>query len=244
MDISQEKIDNYRKLVEEINTYGLEKLKGTGLTRCKNCKEVNLWSYWQGGESHLNAELLLVGQDWGSTDYADEYMKRITKESSLEAGSFCYMEDNNNTTNLNICELMKSIYNVDLKMDRNIQTQLFFTNYVPWYREKGKKISGDYKKSWEEPSKKFFCELVEIIKPKVVLCLGQKTYNNVCNALKIPEAKKGKSYSEIIERGYQNAAVKGTNVKVFPLAHPGYWGTRNRNLEKQMSDWKRVKDVL
>ena len=27
---------------------------------CENCKEINLWSYWQGS---LDAEILLVGQD-------------------------------------------------------------------------------------------------------------------------------------------------------------------------------------
>lgn len=244
MDILQEKIDAYKELVNQINDYDSDKLKSMGLTQCQNCQEVNLWAYWQGGESHLNAEVLLVGQDWGAIDYNDEHIAKIIKDRPSELDSFCYMEGNMNTTNLNICELMKNIYAVDLKTDRNTQTQLFFTNYVPWYREKGKKISGDYKKSWEEPSKDLFYRLVEIIEPKVVLCLGQKTYNNVCNALEIPEAKKGKSYSEIIEKGYHNAMVNGTSIKVFPLAHPGYWGTRNRNLEKQMSDWKRVKDVL
>ncbi|MDD3137826.1 MAG: hypothetical protein PHX08_02495 [Lachnospiraceae bacterium] len=32
---------------------------------CPECKEINLWTYWQ-GKKNLQAEILLLGQDWAS----------------------------------------------------------------------------------------------------------------------------------------------------------------------------------
>ena len=31
---------------------------------CEDCKEINLWTYWQ-GRNHMDAQIMLVGQDWG-----------------------------------------------------------------------------------------------------------------------------------------------------------------------------------
>ena len=37
---------------------------------CKECEEINLWTYWQ-GRNQLDADILLVGQDWGNP-WADD----------------------------------------------------------------------------------------------------------------------------------------------------------------------------
>ena len=33
---------------------------------CSQCEEINLWTYWQGGIDCLDADILLMGQDWGT----------------------------------------------------------------------------------------------------------------------------------------------------------------------------------
>ena len=34
---------------------------------CADCKEINLWTYWQ-GRGNLDAKIMLVGQDWADHD--------------------------------------------------------------------------------------------------------------------------------------------------------------------------------
>lgn len=65
MSILKEKVDAYNLLVNMINTYDDEKLKEMQLVPCKACNEVNFWAYWEGGRTHLDADILMVGQDWG-----------------------------------------------------------------------------------------------------------------------------------------------------------------------------------
>ena len=245
MSILQEKVDAYNLLVNMINTYDDKKLKEMQLVPCKACNEVNFWAYWEGGRTHLDADILMVGQDWGSIDYSDEPISGVMRENSSDLKSFCYMKNNKNTTNQNICDLLQVMFpTVDFRKDCNTQAQLFFTNFVPWYREAGANISGGYDKSWKEPSTEFFRKLVSIIEPKIIMCLGRKTYNNVCDALYLHGVKKGKNYTEIIENGCHEVLVGTHSAYVFPLMHPGYWGTRVRPLDKQMEDWKKVREQL
>ena len=64
-----EKISAYKSLVEDVQRCDkLDKCNENSkvqLEPCKICDEINLWSYWQGGIRHLDADILLVGQDWG-----------------------------------------------------------------------------------------------------------------------------------------------------------------------------------
>lgn len=244
MEISQQKINRYDALVDKVNSYDADKLEEMQLVACKECTEVNFWAYWEGGRKHLDADILLVGQDWGAIDYSDEPIADLIKNNPSALETFCYMKDNKNITNQNICDLLSVLYpdkNVDFRTDNNSQKQLFFTNYVPWYRKPGANISGGYDKSWKEPSADIFLELVSIIEPKIIMCLGQKTYNNVCDALNMRAAKKGKNFTEIVANGCHEATVGSNKIQVFPLMHPGYWGTKARSLEMQKKDWEKVR---
>ena len=60
--------DQYRQLIADVRTAyqsGQRELKW-----CDECQEVNLWNYWQ-GHGHLDARIMLVGQDWGCGGYAE-----------------------------------------------------------------------------------------------------------------------------------------------------------------------------
>lgn len=244
MEISN-KIDAYNSLVEKVKKFNKVKLKEMNLVSCEESDEVNFWAYWQGGREHLDAEILLVGQDWGSINYDDEPVADIVVHHPEKLVDFCYMKNNENLTNQHICELITGIYpDVNLMEDTNTQRQIFFTNFVPWYRLPNAPISGGFDKRWIEPSTEIFLELVSIIKPKVVMCLGQKTYNSICDAMNIKAAKRGKNYSTVIESGGHDAIVNGTKTTVVPLMHPGFWGTRAKSSEKQFDDWKKVRKYL
>lgn len=244
MMISSEKIEGYNKLVDKVRYYDKEKLKKISLVASPESEEINYWAYWEGGRTHLDADILLVGQDWGSIDYSEPIAERI-KHQSLDQKVFCYMDGNNNKTNRNICELMKSIYpDMDLEKDKNTYTKLFFANFVPWYRCPGEKISGGYKKEWYEPSTEIFKDLVDIINPKTIMCLGKRIYENVCSSLDEPKVRHKGKYSDFVAQGNGTVKCKNGYTHIVPLVHPGTFGTKSRPIDFQKKDWERVKRYI
>ena len=218
----------------------------------KECDEINLWTYWQGGKRHLNTptKILLAGQDWGSMDTEVYEEARIVenivqkrKENPDEYLS--YTEGNNNPTDKNLIELFKSI---DPKIDITKDCpSIFFTNFVLCYRADAK-ISGDYKTTWGNNCGRHFKELVDILEPKVILCLGKSVYKGVMKAL--GGTVKEESYNCLLDR-HEPSIVNGYTI--FPLAHCGGMGTSNRNRDKdkhkdilhyQKEDWAAIKKYL
>ena len=239
----------YRKLISDVkgcaaNGTCSDNCKGISLEGCPFCDEINLWGYWQGGESHLDADILLVGQDWGN--YNDtkckELLQRIKQKNNDSRYCLDYMQKNENSTDKNLCELFKSIgENV-----RKDNPRVFFTNYVLCYRAGNSSISGGFKQKWGNNCSPFFERLVRIIKPNVIICLGRAVYYNVLKTAKM-KCQRGK-YNDIITGGFVTADFGGHRCNVFPVAHCGALGTANRNkgsyfkeLELQKQDWARIK---
>ncbi len=221
-----------RKVAEHCKieiTYGKIKLGFTDM-----CKEINTWTYWQ-GKGNLSPQILLVGQDWGGVSDAEKAIQRVLNGEPYNLGT--------NPTNINLTTLFDSI-----GYDLNVQnSDLFFTNLIPHYRlTEG--ISGGYSAKWlTDEIKYFFNELVDILNPKVILCLGKSTFCGALKSLGDEDYTKHTlgRYNQIIEKGF----VSVNDVSVFPLAHCGSLGTNNRNkgsktnstLELQLKDLEKVK---
>ncbi len=222
---------------------------------CDFCKEVNLWTYWQGrntkGSNSLNPKILLVGQDWGSLD--DKYSQVFENVKAMNKGnSVHYMYGHHNDTDDNLIELFKHIaYDV---LD-GVHEKLFFTNVFPLYRPKGCKISGGYKSTWmSDAMKEHFKRLVDILKPQIIICLGKETYLSVGKSLLGDRCFAGRNhskynYNQIIEESLQNPLTTEDGAKIFALSHCGALGVMNRGrgsntskngFEIQKSDWEKV----
>lgn len=220
------------------------------LTWYDDCEEINLWTYWQGRGS-LNAKIMLVGQDWGSpTDAAVDYMAQFSKINAGNRSS--YYLDGASITDNNLVELFSSIgYVVSSGAPWN--PDLFFTNFVLGYRNKG--FSGNFQMRWLKENKQFFFRLVNIIEPKVIICLGRHTFRGVMMA-----------FEQKVKIGNYNAFITGKNnpvevslpsgqkAYVFAEAHCGAMGTLNRSRLKdpdgitgialQKKDWAKIKTCL
>ena len=243
-----DKITAYNKLVDEIKNCKLlsECNGGAGvrLEKCSMCREVNLWSYWQGGAEHLDARILLVGQDWGVFDNSDG---RAVLDN-IKSGRF-YMDGNENPTDKNLCELFKSI-GEDIGPSFVKNKNVFFTNFVLCYRTADNSISKGFRQRWAKNCSAHFKKLVAIIEPEVIICLGRNVFKNVMKSadLKIPH----KRYNDIIEMGGVSVSFGEHRCMVFPEAHCGTLGTNNRNrgqtfsnkLDVLKNDWQRIKDYL
>lgn len=235
-----DKLMEYAFLVDDVKKHkGLEKIN---LMALEESREINLWSYWEGGKDHLNARIMLVGQDWGTLNIKGEFDYRKIK--ALGEGQVWYMEGNTNMTNLAISELFKVFdESYDLMNDRNTYTDLFFTNVVPWYRISGQS-TGDFKNEWIKESAPYFKRLVDIIEPKVIICLGRNTYETACKALDLTRPSTSKKYSDIIEEGANREKLYNEKTRIYPVAHPGYYGQKKRPLETQRKDWEKIKEYL
>lgn len=209
---------------------------------CDDCEEINLWTYWQ-GRGNLDAKILLVGQDWGcpwSSDY-DPTIEQIRKANCGE--SYDYLNNNSNPTDMNLIRLFRELdYDI-----RKPCRDLFFTNFVLGYRNKG--LSGGYKKSWETYDKEYFKELANIINPRVILCLGRSCFEGVLKAFGVHLSMPLKDYNVFIESNQNPISVTlstGEPAYIFALSHCGVMGTLNRNRKKntslvtQIQDWRKI----
>lgn len=247
-----EKKNRYDKLVLEVeydyNQRSQEQHPdGICLRWYNDCKEINLWTYWQ-GRNHYKAKIMLVGQDWGSpwTESASSTIEQI--KLANDGLQYDYLYNSSSPTDKNLIELFR-----ELDRDYDIThtcEDLFFTNFVLGYREHG--FSGGYKKEWANQDMRYFVELTEILEPTIILCLGRSTFEAVLKALHVKLDVRIGNYNRFIEskRNPVTITLNGSrNVHIFALAHCGTLGTFNRNrgkgrlkdpLEIQKTDWKRI----
>jgi uracil-DNA glycosylase family 4 len=197
-----------------------------GLTNPSVCKQgiydtsghIGPWSGWQG---NLNAELMVIAQDWGGVEYFIEFEG---------------LEKDSNPTNRRICELLASI-DISIELPRQSRNStLFFTNSVLCLRPG--RLTGAIKSRWfTNCSTNFLRPQVELVNPKVVVTLGHMAYCALLKAYSLtPKARMREAVQEVVR-------LPGGNFLV-PVFHPGNKGTRSRSLENQKSDWKRVRLAL
>lgn len=185
-----------------------------------NTRHIGPWTQWQ---DNLDAELMVVGQDWGGTEYYIEHR-------GLEADT--------NTTNKNICELLASVgLTILLPNLPQLTRPLFFTNSVLCLRA-GNLTTGTVRsRCFINCSENFLRPQVELVNPKVVVTLGHMAY---CSLVK---SYGGKPLLRMGDAVQENVQLTERTLLV-PVYHPGNNGTRSRSFEVQKEDWKRVKKAL
>lgn len=223
-----------------------------GLSWYDDCKEINLWTYWQGRDCG-KVRILLVGQDWGAIANEENraVIENVRRINSGKKQS--YMEHNHNPTDRNLIELFHAI-GYDICSDQSPNAELFFTNFILGYRQKVS--SRNCRDEWIAHDAPFFKELVELLEPDFVFCLGQQTFLGALLALEVERPHMG-TYNAFIRSESNPIRVtlpNGVMTKICALAHCGKLGTLNRNrksneldknssdfcLDNQIQDWKWV----
>ena len=253
--IAADKEKAYRALISDVKGFyeaqaKLHENEPVYLTWCDSCKEINLWTYWQ-GRGNLDARIMLVGQDWGCpADASEQYMAQF--RAINQGKNLSYGLDGSSITDENLIALFSSI-EYDISSGKPWNPDLFFTNFVLGYRNKGS--SGKFNSRWLKENRDFFFRLANIIEPEVMICLGRQAFYGVMMA-----------FDHKIKIGGYNAFITGADnpvritlssgkaVYVFAEAHCGAMGTLNRNrlqdadglagIELQKKDWSRIKDYL
>jgi DNA polymerase len=246
------KQQQYNELVRDVancvacDKYKLKKKNGEiiELTHDKDRIHINLWAHWQGS---LDAEILLIGQDWG----------RISSEldAKLWANKKTYMttdkaDKNYSITDANLRTLFMETFDIDILYSNE---KLFFTNSIQCYKTGN--LSNKTSEKWYEMCNVNFVErLINIIKPKLIITLGKNALNGL-NAFGNFKSVDGEvlndsyfsqKFNNIVDNGLIKLRISsGYIVNVFPVFHCGILSCNlNRSFEKQLKDWERIKGTL
>ena len=168
---------------------------------------------------------MVVGQDWGDTNY-------FIKNQGLEA--------QHNPTNNMLRELLGSIgIDVGSPHDCSSDGQVFLTNAILCLKTNGG-LQGDVKKEWfSNCGRAFLRPLIEIVQPKVAVCLGERAWRSVTAAFDQPAG--------LFRDSVENS--RGVQIMDGSVAMAVYHcGARTLNMhrkrEQQFRDWQRIGNVL
>jgi uracil-DNA glycosylase len=187
-----------------------------------DCDAIGSWSAWQG---NLDAPLMLVGQDWGDVQWFVREEGRSTDTSR---------------TNKTLLRLLASIgFELKLPSETPGDGVLFFTNAVLCLKDGGAQAS--VPTEWfRNCGTRFLRPTIELVQPKIVVCLGERAYRAVLGAWEI----KARKFSDAVTLK-EPVALSPLGPWVFPVYHCGArTQIMNRNLEAQLEDWKRIGEFL
>lgn len=199
---------------------GLSNPADRSLRRFDSC-EIGPWSLLHGD---LNAQLMIVGQDWGDVDYY------VCNQG---------MDNLRNPTMRNLEKILRHI-GMDLSITSYSARNrgLFLTNAILCLKSGGLQAKID--PAWvDNCGNRFLRQQVEIVRPKVIVGLGAFAFHALLRAF-------GQTKRQLRDAICDKAGIEIlTDVRLFAAYHCGA-GTinRNRNLQQQFKDWKRIGSAL
>lgn len=186
-----------------------------------DCDEIGAWSTWQG---NLDAPIMVVGQDWGDEAW-------FVREAGYTTST--------SVTNKTLIKLLDSIgFEIPLARDSTDRGALFFTNAILCLKQGG--AQGRVQPQWfENCGSRFLRPLIELVRPRVVVGLGERAYAAIVSAYGI---KPGNFRADV------EAAVPvqlSAGIVAFAVYHCGARiQNTHRTLATQLRDWARIGSFL
>jgi len=180
-------------------------------------QEIGPWSIWQG---NLDAEIMLVGQDWGDDDF-------FTRNGGNEEGVY-------NPTNNTLAKLLASIgVGVEPPRADPGHGSLFFTNSILCLKAGG--LQADVRSAWFKNCAPYLRRQIEIVQPRVVVALGEKASRAVCRSFGLRAAPR---FRDAVEAPGSDTLPSGSLL--VAVYHCGALGQVTRPLAVQLEDWRRI----
>ncbi len=178
-------------------------------------------SPWTKSGCNLDAEVMVVGQDWASADtlMGNGRPDPVRAQFGLNPKS---------PTNRNLDRRLRE----HLGLDR---ADCYLTNMVPFVKP-GKKKARIRQREMERCAREFTLEEVRIVAPRLVLCLGLKTFKAFRVAAGL---KKPRNMDEAV-----NSPFEFEGSTVYCVAHVGSQGENQRGRDQVAADWQRIASFL
>lgn len=199
-----------------------------------DAEEVGPWTRWAGD---LDADLMVVGQDWGDEAY-------FVKNRGLDAPK--------NQTSAALGQLLTSVgrplptsptADAPLAPDANRSTGVFLTNALLWLKRGG--MQAPVADAWfGADSITFLREQLAIVHPRVVVGLGARAYRAILAAYTLPAP--ASIFRSVVEApdGIRVPAAPGA-PRLFGVYHCGARVQNTiRSLDEQRADWSRIRRAL
>lgn len=211
------------------------------------CREINLWTYWQGfgyAENAPHIKYLVVGQDFGPVRKEEQKgaignVRKLNDKGHCSLGNDVLMFHSGTDLNMQNAQTDKKLVELFDKVlkykeiDKIPYSDLFFSNYCLGYRKE--KYSGSIKDSTVNKDSKYMKMLIDILEPDNIITLGAVATKGVLRCLGVQYDKK------LDFNGLIGGEFYYKDTRIFPEAHPGYWGVRNRGNEKVIEDWENIR---
>ena len=219
LSANMNKVKRYTELVQKRKNFIFQsELVNPSESKFDN-NEIEPWASWQ---NDLNADIVVIGQEF--CDY-ETYIKTEGKVEQFE-NKFEY------PSNKNLREFLKIIgRDPGHPCKPNKQARLFFTNSV--MALKNGTMSSNFRDKWLKQSREeFLIPLLDIINPNIIICIGGKATKSVSKIYGF----KTESLTKMVNKN----PIKIHGKKVFAMFHSGGLGIRNRSLNLQTEDWKKI----
>lgn len=183
--------------------------------------EIGPWSRLHGD---LDAELMIIGQDWGDVSYY------------IANGG---LDDFRNPTMRTLERLLRGIgLEVSLAAYGTGQRGVFLTNAVLCLKEGG--LQAQVKQGWfDNCGIRFLRRQIEIISPRVAVTMGQKAYEAVMGAFGLAAG----TFRSAVEDEIGIVLANGTRLLAVYHCGQRILNT-HRPFEQQQRDWHRVANAL
>jgi len=192
--------------------------KGIGQYR-NGIYECDYVSPYTKSANNINADIMFLLQDWSS----DDCLQSDPTPRELELG---YTPDL--PTNINLKRLLEKYFGVvDLR-------ETYGTNLFPFIKPGGISAGIPFK-ALIQAAKDFAIPQIDIVKPKLVICLGTSVYNSILCALGLPLHK---TLADSIAN-----PIFYNSILVHAQSHPGGMGRAKRNkggIDRVSQDWENM----
>ena len=180
--------------------------------------ECNHVSPYTKSAGNLNARVFIMLQDWASSDAFADGISHDSIKYGHEVARF---------TNSNLKDLLQQHFGMKL-------SQTYGTNLFPFIKP-GPMNAHIPQRLLEKAAVEYGLPQIDIIKPKLVICLGKETFNALRAALGLGKVM---TVGEGIEQPFNYR-----KTVVWLQAHTGLLGQNNRNrggVNRVRDDWRRM----
>ncbi|MDO8609032.1 MAG: uracil-DNA glycosylase family protein [bacterium] len=180
----------------------------------------NKWFDW---DPIGNDKIMIVGQDWGPYVFLKKYVNRYeveNKKSNFNYQEFLFDSFSSRTEKMILRSFEKSYLE---KYGKNIETKEwnhFFFTVAVFFCRSGTLFRGNenFDKKGIDLSLPFLKRQINIVKPKIILTLGDMALKQVFNAMDIPI--KYKNLTQYINEIQEKKYIIYNGIIIIPSFHP------------------------